>query len=183
MFHITQNTLTSSLSSRLQAIPLFKAYRLGTSILGMIRTAMGHHYKFEFVLWPELEPRSPVCKASMLTTTPTTYVSHYSNIGVSQPNEKPDDQLHTSNLSACCTIWNACSSLSSTVTSLCLWNMISVRKMYFMPLLKYEKYKCSSTVSIAAATGIELRIQTNYTLSYLRKALLHCACLSVLSLY
>ena len=59
------------LSSRLQVIPLFQAYRLGTSILGMIRTAVGHHYKFEFVLWPGLEPRSPVCKASMLTTTPT----------------------------------------------------------------------------------------------------------------
>ena len=37
-------------SSRLQAIPLFKAYRLRTSILGMIQTAMGHHYNFEFVL-------------------------------------------------------------------------------------------------------------------------------------
>ena len=32
----------SSSSSRLQAIPLFEAYRLGTSILGMIQTAVGH---------------------------------------------------------------------------------------------------------------------------------------------
>ena len=58
----------SSSSSRLQAIPLFRAYRLGTSILGMIWTAMGHyHYDFELVLWLGLEPRSPMCKASMLT--------------------------------------------------------------------------------------------------------------------
>ena len=41
---------TMSLSSRLQAIPLFEAYRLGTSILGMIRTVVEHHYKSEFVL-------------------------------------------------------------------------------------------------------------------------------------
>ena len=61
---------SSSSSSRLQAIPLFEAYGLRTSILGMIRTTVGHHYKFEFVLGPGLEPRSPTCKASMLTTTP-----------------------------------------------------------------------------------------------------------------
>ena len=76
--HFTlSNILVTSLmfvfvsSSRLQAIPLFEAYRLGTSTLGMIRTAVGHHSKFEFVLSPGLEPRSPACKASMLTTTPT----------------------------------------------------------------------------------------------------------------
>ena len=39
----------------------------------MIRTAVGHHYKFEFVLW--LESRSPACKASMLTTPPTVPTS------------------------------------------------------------------------------------------------------------
>ena len=90
----------SSSSSRLQAIPLFETYWLGTFILGMIRTAVGHHYDFEFVLPPGLEglppsdpphplanaravcrvifraieglePRLPACKASMLTTTPT----------------------------------------------------------------------------------------------------------------
>ena len=48
--------LYSSLSSRLQAILLFEAYELRTSNLGMIRTAVGHHYKFEFVLPPGLEP-------------------------------------------------------------------------------------------------------------------------------
>ena len=37
-------------ASRLQAIALFEAYRFGTSILGMIQTAVGHHNKFEFVL-------------------------------------------------------------------------------------------------------------------------------------
>ena len=50
---------------------LSSRYRLRTSISGMIRIAMGHHYKFKFVLWPGLEPQLPVCKASMLTTTPT----------------------------------------------------------------------------------------------------------------
>ena len=58
----------SSSSSRLQTIPLFEAYRLGTAILGMIWTVVGHHYDFEFMLWPGLEAHLPPCKASMLTT-------------------------------------------------------------------------------------------------------------------
>ena len=68
---LPEGELISSSSSRLQAIPLFEAYWLGTSILGVIRTAMGHHYDFEFMLPLGLEHRLPACKASMLTTTPT----------------------------------------------------------------------------------------------------------------
>ena len=32
-------------------------------MLGIIQTVMGHHYDFEFVLGPGLEPRSPECMA------------------------------------------------------------------------------------------------------------------------
>ena len=60
-----------SSSSRLQAIPLFKAYWLRTSIWGMIWTAILN------VLWLWLETRSPACKASMLATTPTAHTNLY----------------------------------------------------------------------------------------------------------
>ena len=42
--------------SFIQATPFFEAYWLGTSILGMIRTAVVQHYDFELVLWLGLEP-------------------------------------------------------------------------------------------------------------------------------
>ena len=52
----------------------------------MIRTAVRHHYDFEFVLSPGLEPWSPACKASLLTTTPTAptkYIqTHQGNVGL-----------------------------------------------------------------------------------------------------
>ena len=38
--------------------------------LGMIQTAVGHHYDFEFV--PGFEPRSPACKAMQ-------HANHYTN--------------------------------------------------------------------------------------------------------
>ena len=44
--HIITNVLSCLLSSRLQAIPLFRAYWLGTFILGMIQIAVGHYYDF-----------------------------------------------------------------------------------------------------------------------------------------
>ena len=48
-FNKTPSTLSSSSSSRLQAISLFEAYWLGTSILGKIQIAVGHHCDFEVV--------------------------------------------------------------------------------------------------------------------------------------
>ena len=72
--------LSSPVSLRLRAIPLFMACWFDASILGMIGTAMGHHYNFELVLWPGLELHSPECKAIMLTTTPTVPKSYKCNI-------------------------------------------------------------------------------------------------------
>ena len=68
---ICSTCIISSSSSRLQAIPLFEAYRFRTSIIGMKQTVLDTITILNSCCNRDFNTRLPECKASMLTTTPT----------------------------------------------------------------------------------------------------------------